>query len=47
MYEQPFKTEELKSALEHSLGFALRPLVRIAGGGAINYIPLPCTLESA
>ena len=37
MYQQPFRTEELQAELERTLGFKLGPLVRIGGGGAINF----------
>jgi len=37
MQRQTFKTEDLKSALERSLGFGIRSLVRLGGGGAMNY----------
>jgi len=37
MQHQPFKTEELKAALERSLGFCIKSLSRIGGGGAINF----------
>ena len=37
MYQQPFRTEELQAELERALGFKLGPLVRIGGGGAINF----------
>lgn len=37
MYKQTFKTEALKAELERGLGFELKSLVRIRGGGAINF----------
>ena len=37
MHQQPFRTEELQAELERTLGFKLGPLVRIGGGGAINF----------
>lgn len=35
--KQPFDTAELKTALEHSLGFALRSLERLDGASALNF----------
>jgi len=34
---QDFGTQELKEALERSLGFALRPLERLGGAAAVNF----------
>lgn len=37
MYKANFDPEELKAHLERGLGFAIRPLKRLSGGGAVNF----------
>ena len=37
MYKANFDPEELKAYLEKGLGFAIRPLRRLNGGGAVNF----------
>lgn len=37
MRQQPFRTEDLKTALEKGLGFGLRPLERLGGASSLNF----------